>query len=175
VRRPHGAHAVAVVGAVEPADELVADAAAEHAAAFQPHALAGDDQHDPQVARRRVLEEARHRPLGGRDGHAVQVERGLRHELAARQRARDVAVEGTVLDRQLGPGRRCGRLRPGRGEPGREFLRRRLRPRGGRGRRGRALLRHRRQARGTLADAKRLHVRHRRGKEVGVLDHGCFV
>jgi len=78
VCRPHGAHAMAVVGAVQPADELAADAAAQHAAAFQPQALAGDDQHDAQVADRGVLEKDRDGALGGGQRHAMQVERSLR-------------------------------------------------------------------------------------------------
>jgi hypothetical protein len=57
VRRAHGAHAMAVIGAIEPANELGANAAAQHAPAFQPQPLAGDDQHDAQVAVGDVFEE----------------------------------------------------------------------------------------------------------------------
>jgi len=85
MRRPHGARAMAVVGAVQPAHEFAANAAAQHAAAFQPQALAGDDQHDAQIAGSGILEKGRDGALGGSESHAVQVERGLRQKLAARQ------------------------------------------------------------------------------------------
>jgi len=92
---------MAVAGAVQPAHELVADAAAQHAAAFQSQALAGDDQHHAQIAGRGVLEKDRDGALGGGQRHAVQVERGLRQKLAARQRSRDVAVEILIVGREL--------------------------------------------------------------------------
>ena len=98
VRCPHGAHAMAVVGTVQPAHELAADAAAQHAAALQPQALAGDDQHDAQIACDDVLEKGRDGAFGGGQRHAMQVERGLRCKLAARQGAGDVAVEILIVD-----------------------------------------------------------------------------
>ena len=97
MRRPHGAHAMAVVGTIEPAHELGANAAAQHAAAFQAQALAGDDQHDAQIARSNVFKEGGDGALGGGQGHAVQVERGLRQELAARQGSGGIAVEILIV------------------------------------------------------------------------------
>ena len=96
-RRRHGADApartartrAAVVGAVQPADEFGADAAAQHAAALQAHALAGDDQDDAQVLRDGAVEKsdrppARRPPASCRAGRAT----ACGHELAAAERAR---------------------------------------------------------------------------------------
>ena len=112
VRRPHSAHAMAVVGTVQPAHEFAADTAAQHAAALQAQALAGDDQHDAQAACGDVLEKGRDGALGSGERQAMQVERGLRQELAARERPLDVAVEILIIDSQFR--RRCRAGRSGR-------------------------------------------------------------
>jgi len=99
--RPHAAHAAAIVGAFQPAQELGADAAAQYPATLQAQTLAGDDEDDAQVARRRPVEEIADRALGRRQRHAVQVERILRHELAAAELAGYVAIETLILQRQF--------------------------------------------------------------------------
>jgi hypothetical protein len=58
VRRPNAAHPAAIVGPVQPADELGADASAQHAPAVEAQALAGDDQHDAEILRRRPVEKS---------------------------------------------------------------------------------------------------------------------
>jgi len=98
---PHAAQPRPVVSPVQPAQKLGADAPAQHAPPFQAQALAGDDQHDPQILRRRLIEESADGALGRRQRHAVKVERGLRHELAAPQGAGDVAVEIMIVQCQL--------------------------------------------------------------------------
>ncbi len=94
VRCPHGAHAMAVVGTVQPAHELRADAAAQHAAAFQAQALAGDDQHDAQARGGDVLEErprrrARRRPASCHAGRARPAARACRATGRGRCRGRN--------------------------------------------------------------------------------------
>jgi len=63
-----------IVGAIEPPHELGTNAAAQHAATFQPQPFAGDDQHDAQVAAGGLLEEDCDGALGSGQRHAVQVE-----------------------------------------------------------------------------------------------------
>jgi hypothetical protein len=68
--------------------------AAEQAAGVEAHALAGDDQHQPETAFDRIGDELRHRLLRRGERHAVQVELGLRRALAPGQGALDLAIEG---------------------------------------------------------------------------------
>jgi len=107
VRRPDAAHPAAIVGAVQPADELRPDPSAQHASALQTRALAGDDQDDPEILRQRCVKKIGDRPFGRGERHAVQVERRLRDELAAAQGAGRIAVEVMIIERQFR--RRCHR------------------------------------------------------------------
>jgi len=94
----HAAYPRPVGITLQPTRELGPDAAPHHATAVLAQSLAGDDQHDAQVERGGLFEEARHRPLGRRQRHAMKVELGLRRPPPARQSAIDVAVEGQRLD-----------------------------------------------------------------------------
>jgi len=98
---PHARYPRPVLGAIEPTRKLRPDAAAEHAAAFEAQPLAGDDQHDPAILLGRLGDERRHRPLGGDQRHAMQVELRLGLPLAFREGAVDIAVERMRYQRRL--------------------------------------------------------------------------
>jgi len=119
---PHARHPRPVLRPLEPTRKLRPDAAAEHAAAFEPRALAGDDQHDAAIVGRRPGDEGTHRALGRDESHAVQVELGFGPPLALGERPIDLPVER--LRRRRGHSCPCGpcSLRPGLDEetfPGR--------------------------------------------------------
>jgi hypothetical protein len=97
VRGPDATHPGAIVGAVQPADELRPDPTAQHPPTFQARTLAGDDQDDPKILRHGCIEKVGDGALGSGECHAVQVERCLRHKLAAPQGARGIAVEIPVV------------------------------------------------------------------------------
>jgi len=101
VRRTHAAHPAAIVGAVQPTDELRPDASAQHASPLEARALARDDQDDPEILRHRGIEKVGDGTFGCGERHAVQVERRLRDELAAPKGTRRVAVKVVIIEDQF--------------------------------------------------------------------------
>ena len=77
------AHPGTVVGAIEPAHELRADATAHRASAFLAQALARNDEDEPEVTAGSAFEKLADGTFGPRQGHAVQIERRLGRKLAA--------------------------------------------------------------------------------------------
>ena len=78
VSKLHAAHTSPILRPSQPAWKLGPDTAAQDAGTFPSQTLAGHDQDDLEVERSRLLEKTRHRPFSGRQGHAMQVKRGLR-------------------------------------------------------------------------------------------------
>jgi len=108
---PHARDPRPVLGALQPPGKLRPDAPAEDAAAFETQSFAGHDQHHAQVALGGVGDEMGHGALGRGQGHAVQIELGLRRALSLGQRPIDLAIEGPLRKDRRPPGRRHGRSR----------------------------------------------------------------
>lgn len=79
----HAPYASPILGPSQPTRKLGPNTPSQDATALLPQPLAGHDQDDSQVERRRLLEEARHGTFGHRQGHAVQIQRRLGRATAA--------------------------------------------------------------------------------------------